>query len=234
MDLTETVETQAVRGAAPPGPVLEARARVEGTAHLTSEELVALVWRGGGTRAGDLQTARELLAIWPPWRLAGLRLPELAEAAGVGRDRALRLACALELGARAHRPPLPARVRLGVPEDVAALCGPRLAHLPRERVVALLVDGRQRLMSEVVVSEGWTEGCPVDPREVFAPALGERAAGVILVHNHPSGDPTPSAPDLELTTRMRRAGELLGIKLVDHVVVAGGGFASMAQMGLCG
>jgi DNA repair protein RadC len=200
---------------------------------LATEELVALMWRGSGVNSSDLALARELVGTYAPWRLAGLRLPQVAQTAGVGRDRALRLACALELGARATRPPMPPRVRLGTPEDVAALCAPRLAHLPRERVVALLVDGRQRLLSEVVVSEGWSEGCPVDPREVFAPALGERAAGVVLVHNHPSGDPTPSTPDRELTSRLRRAGEVMGIKLVDHVVVAGGGFSSMAKMGLC-
>ncbi|MEW5853557.1 MAG: DNA repair protein RadC [Myxococcota bacterium] len=218
---------------APAEPLPSERARVEGVSALANEELLALVLHGGGG-ATHTARARALLTDVPLWRLPGMRAPELAERANISGAAALRLLGALELGARATRPPVRARVRLASPTDVAALCAPRMAALPRERVVALMVDRRQRLLAEVLVSEGWTEGSPVDPREVFRPALGERASGVILVHNHPSGDPTPSGPDRELTRRLKQAGDTLGVKLVDHVVVAAGGVSSLAQEGLCG
>lgn len=212
---------------------LEERACVEGVGSLTTEELLAVLLGSGRHRGDSMHTSRELLERFPLWRLPWCRVRELAPMAELGRSKAVQLLCALELGQRAARMPLPERARLSAPEDVAALCAPRMAALPRERVVALMCDRKQRLLAEAVVAEGWAEGCHVDPREVFRPALAERASGVILVHNHPSGDPTPSATDRDLTHRLSQAGALLGIKLVDHVVVALGGFASLAGQGCC-
>lgn len=209
------------------------KARMEGVAALSNEELLAVLLHGESADAGHVLGAQRLVHLTPLWRIPQLRPLELEARTALSPSRALRLLCALELGQRAARMPTPNRVRVLSPSDVASLCAPRMACLPRERVMALMLDRRQRLLCEVSVSEGWQEGCPVDPREVFRPALAERACGVILVHNHPSGDPTPSQADRELTRRLRDAGALIGIRLLDHVVVAQGGHASLAQEGLC-
>src|SRR5262249_61634703 len=93
----------------------------------------------------------------------------------------------------------------------------RLPQLDRDVSLALLLDGRNRLRAEIVVSEGTLTTALVHPREVFAPAIRDRAAALILVHNHPSGDPTPSSEDVALTERLRQVGEVVGIRVLDHV-----------------
>jgi DNA repair protein RadC len=107
----------------------------------------------------------------------------------------------------------------------------RLPQLEREVFYVLLLDGKNRAQGEVLVSEGSLTAALVHPREVFAPAIREAAAAVILVHNHPSGDPTPSAEDRALTERLRQVGELVGIRVLDHVVIGRGRWASLAEEG---
>ena len=169
----------------------------------------------------------------------------LAEAGGVERlERALRgtrgglrpqqaarLRAALEIGRRATAGPLVA----GVPvRDAAAVYDHfrgRLPQLDREVFHVLLLDGKNRVRAEVRISEGSLTAALVHPREVFAPAIRDGAAALILVHNHPSGDPTPSAEDAAITQRLRQVGELVGIRVLDHVVIGRGRWASMAEEG---
>jgi DNA repair protein RadC len=145
--------------------------------------------------------------------------------------RAAALRAALELGRRATAAPLSA----GNPfRDAAAVYGHfrgRLPQLEREVFYVLLLDGKNRVQGEVRVSEGSLTAALVHPREVFAPAIRDAAAALILVHNHPSGDPTPSAEDQAITQRLRQVGELVGIRVLDHVVVGRGRWASMAEEG---
>ncbi|HJQ82767.1 MAG TPA: JAB domain-containing protein, partial [Candidatus Binatia bacterium] len=118
--------------------------------------------------------------------------------------------------------------------DAAAVHGHfrgRLPQLEREVFYALLLDGKNRVQSEVLISEGSLTAALVHPREVFLPAIRAAAAALILVHNHPSGDPTPSAEDRAITERLRQVGELVGIRVLDHVVVGRGTYASMAEDG---
>jgi DNA repair protein RadC len=117
------------------------------------------------------------------------------------------------------------------PADVFRHFHARLRGIRHERFLVLLLDGRHRLLREVVVSQGTLTASLVHPREVFRPALREAAAAVVLVHNHPSGDPTPSSEDREITTRLADAGELVGIPVLDHVVVAERGWASLCELG---
>ena len=107
----------------------------------------------------------------------------------------------------------------------------RLPQLEREVFYVLLLDGKNRVEGEVLVSEGSLTAALVHPREVFAPAIRAAAAALILVHNHPSGDPTPSAEDRAITERLRRVGELVGIRVLDHVVIGRAGWTSMAEGG---
>ena len=143
---------------------------------------------------------------------------ELAQVTGIGAARAAQIAAAFELGRRAveaeHH-----RTTLGRPEDVFRLVAPRVAGLQQEVFLALGVDIRSGLLDVVEVARGTVNGVEVHPREVFRPLIRMAAAGAVLVHNHPSGDPTPSHEDVELTRRLRAVGEVLGIPVIDHVVV---------------
>jgi DNA repair protein RadC len=142
---------------------------------------------------------------------------------------AARVRAALELGRRATAVPLSP----GAPvRDAAAVFDHfrgRLPQLDREVFYVLLLDGKNRVRGEVRISEGSLTAALVHPREVFAPAIRDAAAALILVHNHPSGDPTPSAEDVAITTRLRQVGELVGIRVLDHVVVGRGRWTSMSE-----
>ncbi|MBL9036875.1 MAG: hypothetical protein JNG84_00040 [Archangium sp.] len=143
----------------------------------------------------------------------------------------LRLVCAVELGRRALEGP-ERRLRLSTPDAVAKYMRPVLAGLRREELHVLCFSVRGVLLRHVKVAEGSVDQCPVDVREVFAPAVTARASAVVLVHNHPSGDATPSVLDVTLTQRLVAAGDVLGVQVLDHLVVGTPGFTSMAQRGL--
>jgi DNA repair protein RadC len=153
---------------------------------------------------------------------------ELAQVMGVGTARATRIAAAFELGRRAIETEQ-RRELLARPEDVFRIVGPRVAGLQQEVFISIGVDIRNGLLDIVEVARGTVHAVEVHPREVFRPLIRMAAAGGVVVHNHPSGDPTPSREDIELTRRLRAAGDVLGLPIIDHVVIADGGFSSIAE-----
>ncbi len=184
-------------------------------------ELTALLVGTGAGGRSALEIAADLLRRHGG--LAGLARcdpGELAAVPGIGPARAVRLHAALEMGRRSLRHPSPAPVVDG-PEAAARQLAPPLRGLAHEELHALYLDRRNRPVAHRRLTRGSSSYTVVDPRQVFRPAVQLGAAGVILAHNHPSGDPTPSVQDREVTRRTRRAGEVLGIHLVDHLVVAG-------------
>lgn len=222
------------------------RLLAHGAATLSDAELVAVLLRTGTRERGVLELARALLAQLGG--LAGLARSDSTETAtlfGIGPAKAATLAAALELGARLaassgsevrERPAAgraardrPRAIRNG--EDVYRLLRPRLVHRRQEVFVALLLDARHRPLRVQLVSQGTLTEAPVHPREAFAPALRQGAAAVIFAHNHPSGDPSPSAGDIALTRRLLAAGTLLGIPVLDHVIVAREGYTSLVLPG---
>jgi DNA repair protein RadC len=163
--------------------------------------------------------------------LAAAVAAELRAAPGIGPSKAAALSAALELGRRLATVKLRPGDPLGGPADVFRHFHARLRDAPHERFLVLLLDGRHRVLREVVASQGTLTASLVHPREVFRPALRESAAALVLVHNHPSGDPAPSREDREVTARLARAGEILGIPVLDHVIVAEGGYTSLREQG---
>jgi DNA repair protein RadC len=162
--------------------------------------------------------------------LAGVErasIRELSATPGMGPAKAMALRAALELGRRAAVSGSPPGRRLTSSRDVAAWLGPRLASRKRERFLVLLLNGRHELIRDHLVSIGSLTSSIVHPREAFLPAVRESAAAVIFAHNHPSGDPEPSDEDRRLTERLVEAGSILGIRVLDHVVVAGRGYVSL-------
>ena len=189
------------------------RLRAVGVRNLALRELIALIVGSGSSRASALEVAG---------RLAALTDGSLQRLGSVD-------VAALELGRRAAAEDGAAGGHVRGPADVFARMGPRLRDAGQEEFHALLLNSRHRVLREVLVTRGILDSALIHPREVFRPAVGEGAAGVILVHNHPSGDPTPSAEDRAVTRQLAEAGRAVGIPVLDHVVVGRGAYTSLAD-----
>lgn len=200
-----------------------------GTTELGDEDLIALILGTGvrdhPARAVALELVRSAGGVGP---LSRATPRELAQIVGVGAARAARVAAAFELGRRAVDA-VQHRTTLGRAEDVFRIVSPRVSGLTQEVFISIGVDIRNGLLDVVEVARGTVIGVEVHPREVFRPLIRMAAAGGVLVHNHPSGDPTPSGEDLELTRRLREVGRLLGIPIIDHVVIGDRSFRSIAE-----
>lgn len=203
-----------------------------GVRALSDREVLALVLRTGARGADAAALAERLLARGGGLeRVAGASLGELSRMRGLGPAKAAALVASFDLGRRLAERPLRFGARIGGPGDVERHFLPRLGGRDRESFHTLLLDGRHRLIAEEEVSVGTLTASLVHPREVFRAAIGARAAALVLVHNHPSGDPAPSAEDHAVTGRLADAGRLLGITVVDHVIVARGGHYSFREAG---
>lgn len=205
-----------------------------GSADLSDGELLAILL-GTGTRARPAPALAEQLLC----AMGGLRglvqagLGALAGVNGVGQGKAARIAAALELGRRASALRLERGLKLTSSQDVYRAFGPLLGHALQEELWAVALDARQRVICRVLLARGGLRACPVTASDVYRPLIGAGASAAILVHNHPSGSPEPSADDLALTERLAQVGQLLGITLLDHVIVAADGYFSCLDAGLC-
>ncbi len=196
---------------------------------LRDVELVALVLGGGRS------LTRASVALGRVGGLRGLRSArplELVRVEGLGEAGASALCAAFELGRRAAQLDLPLGTPLRSPTDVGTYVRARLGDAPSERFLVLGLDARQRVRVIEVVAIGSLASVEVHPREVFRPLVRSGMHSAIAVHNHPSGDPSPSEADLELTRRLADVGVLLGIPLLDHLVVTPREVVSMAALGL--
>ena len=206
---------------------------VGGPEELSTAQLLAVLLRTGG-RPGQtaLELSRALLAHFgSAAKLAHASPEELQSTSGLGPAGASVISAALELGRRANRKKGD-RMIFSSSADAAAYLIGRLAHLRKECFMALLLDGKNRLIRQVRISEGSLTSSIVHPREAFLPAVRASAAAVIFAHNHPSGDPTPSREDISVTEQLQSAGQILGISVLDHIVIGDGSFRSLAEEGL--
>jgi DNA repair protein RadC len=215
--------------AAPPDRPRE-RLLSSGPRSLSDADLVALLV---GTGTGKLSARAAALGL-----VEALPLPDLAWAPpdaiaafpGIGPARAAAIAAAFELGRRGAWAPPQRGERCLDPRRVHELMR-HAAHAEREAFHVVLLDVRGRLLRAVQVAEGSLSQCPVSPRDALRPAVREGAHGVVFCHNHPSGDPSPSPDDVDLTDRLRAAADLVGILARDHVIVAAGGYFSFVEAG---
>jgi DNA repair protein RadC len=206
------------------------RLMADGVQSLSDPELLAIVLGSGAAGLNVIEVAQGLLAR--AGGLAGLvqaSLDELRDQTGVGMARGAAVLAALELGRRSVGE-RPARGRkIGSAADVWTHLRARLSNRAVEEFWALALDVRHRVLWEACLARGSLTGVEVHPRDAFRPLIRAGAAAVIFCHNHPSGDPSPSRQDLDLTVRLRDVGELCGIAVLDHVVVGTDGFTSLAQ-----
>jgi DNA repair protein RadC len=204
-----------------------------GASHLSDAELLAVLLGTG--RAGESATvlaARILLEVDGLWALRRMGVRELERLTGVGPAKAARLAAAFEAGLRALTFPEQSPTPLSNSESVFARYGQRLMACRTERFVLISVDAKNRPRAEREVARGGRTACQVDPAEVFRVLLAESASGAIFLHNHPSGDPSPSPQDLKLTERLVAAGSLLEIRILDHLIVGNGRYTSLRDADL--
>ena len=199
-----------------------------GVGALGDNELLALVLGRGTAGQSALSVATAVLAaaggVHGLTRFSRSRLVQLP---GLGEILASRVQASIELGRRTLTLSPPARLQFRTPLDVAAFILPRFGAFPVERFGALLLDARYRLIKTHLISTGTLDASGAAPREVFREATVAGAAAVIVFHNHPSGDATPSHDDWVLTDRLRQAGAILGIDVIDHLVIADTRFASL-------
>jgi len=200
-----------------------------GAGSLTNSELIAILLRTGSKGKGVIQMSEELLNYYGSLTaLLSAEVSELMNIKGLGTAKAVCLKASLELGQRIFREMSEnTRVRLDEPEGVYCLCHD-MAFMDRETVRVISLDTKLNYRGLNTVSIGILDSSLLHPREVYKPAISRTAAAIILVHNHPSGDPSPSKEDEGITSRIRNAGETLGIKMLDHVIIGSGRYYSFA------
>jgi len=208
------------------------RLLAQGADALSDAQLLAILLRVGRQRSSAVQVGLEILD-----RLGGLSglarcgIDELCAVPGVGAAKAAQLKAALTLGKRALASPLSRGTKITSSRDLFEHYHPTLRDLRHEIFKVVLLDAKHAIVRDATVSEGSLTLSIVHPREVFTMAVKESAAAVIFLHNHPSGDPTPSQEDRVLTARLVSAGEVLGIRVLDHIVVGDGRYVSFADQG---
>ncbi len=205
-----------------------------GPTALRTPELLAILASSGAGGRSALEIAEALYDRFERSlrRLGSAPGSQLMTVPGIGEARAVAIQAALELGRRAAEEVRNNDDRVTTPRDVYRRFELKLRDLRQEEFHVLLLNTQNAVIRELMVTRGILDASVVHPREVFAPALAEAAAAVILVHNHPSGDPTPSPADREVTRQLVEAGRVLGIPVRDHVVVGNGRFTSFLDLGL--
>jgi DNA repair protein RadC len=202
-----------------------------GERQLTDAELLAILLGGGTQDQTAVDLARSVMTRFGAFSdLAACSPAELSQVRGIGPAKATTIKAALEIARRCHCETGPKRPEpFGHPERVADYCRPKLSGEKRECFLVLMLDIKNRLIRDVTVSQGSLTQSIVHPREVFQPAIRDSAASVIFVHNHPSGDTTPSREDIDITRRLKQTGDIIGIRVLDHVIVGEQGYTSLAN-----
>lgn len=203
-----------------------------GSDALTDAELLAIILRTGANGKSALDHARQLISDYGGFQnLADATIAELCKTKGIGKAKACQIKAALEIARRTKTREFKEGERFinssSVYEHFSGLRDKK-----KETFIALLLDGKNKKIKEVRISEGSLTASIVHPREVFNPVIRDSAASVIFVHNHPSGDPSPSKEDIEITKRLKQVAELIGVRVIDHIIIGGNGYTSFADTGM--
>lgn len=204
-----------------------------GAEALSHAELLAILLRTGTRRESAVHLAGRVLKECGSLRnLLDMSLEELTAIRGIGQAKALQLMAGIELGRRINRERTDGPVTIRRPEDAANIVMADLRYLKKEHFVCLFLNTKNQVITQETLSVGTLNASLVHPREVFRAAIKCSSASIICVHNHPSGDPSPSPEDVALTKRLAEAGELVGIDVLDHIVIGDGRYVSLKEQGL--
>ena len=211
------------------------RERLEkyGATALSTAELLAIHFRTGTTERSAVGLGELLLSQFGGLKgVANASLEELRKVKGIGKVKAIEIAASVELGRRLAVYSSADRPTINTPRDVEHLLMPEMRDLTKEVFKSIMLDIKNRVIKVDTISIGTLNGSMAHPREVFKSAIQTSAASIILVHNHPSGDPTPSSEDVAITKRLKAAGELLGIDVLDHVILGDNRSVSLKEGGI--
>ncbi|MDF2541988.1 MAG: hypothetical protein K0S47_1706 [Herbinix sp.] len=206
-----------------------------GAQALTDAELLAVIIRTGTKNLRSVDLAIHILNSTTYKGLKGLNyvtMKELRTISGIGRVKALQLLCIAELTKRMAKETHKEQLKLVTPQSVADYFMQDMRHLTTEQVLLLMMDSKNRIIKDMVISTGTVNTSIMPTREVFLSALKYEAVNIILLHNHPSGDPTPSSEDIRVTKRIKEAGNLIGITLMDHIIIGDNRYISLKEQGL--
>jgi DNA repair protein RadC len=206
----------------------------QGVGALSNAELLALIIHTGTRNSSSLHLAEEVLSLCSEGlsSLGSMELDDLMRISGIGSGKACTILAAVELGKRIATSRPPGRRAIASSDDVAAMFMEDLRYEKKEFFKSVMVNAKGEIISVDNVSVGELSSTVVHPREVFSQAIRKSAAGVIFVHNHPSGDPSPSDEDIKTTERLVNGGEVLGIRVLDHIIIGDGKFRSLRAMEL--
>lgn len=209
----------------------------EGEASLSDSELLAVILKCGTRGFSSIDLANEVLQVMEGSSYPGLSgilhisMKELMKIKGIGLVKAIQLKCIGELSKRIAMSVARPQLCLNQPDTIAQYYMEKLRHEEQEQMICMMLDSGMHLLGEPVLSIGTVDSALITPRELFKEALRYHAVSVILIHNHPSGNPCPSEEDLLITERISRAGELIGIRLVDHLIIGDRKYVSFMEQG---
>lgn len=207
-----------------------------GPGSLSDAELLAVIIRTGTKRLRAIDLAVKVLNYSPNnpglKGLNYLTMKELTQIPGIGRVKAIELLCLTELTKRMSREIHKERLKFITPRSISDYYMQDLRHLSREQVLLLMLDSKSRLIKDMVMSSGTINASIMPIREVLIQALKEEAVNIILIHNHPSGDPSPSSEDIRVTKRVKEASNLIGLTLMDHIIIGDNRYISLKEQGL--
>lgn len=199
-----------------------------GGQNLSDTELLAILLGTGRPKKNVLELARGLLKHYPLSKLPYISLSQLTIISGIGKSKATRIMAALELGSRIFAPLSITTPAIQTTKDILREVTD-IADKKQEHIMVLYLNARYQLIKKELVALGNLNSSLIEPKEIFAPAIQIPCAGIVMTHNHPSGDPTPSKEDIIFTKRVQAAGEILGIPLIDHLIVSSSKFFSFKE-----
>ncbi len=209
------------------------RLLADGAGNLSSIELLAIILGTGSRTCTAVELARQLLTYFGGLReLLAASVEELSALKGIGLAKATQVKAALELANRLSLVAAERTVTIKSPQDAAELLMDKMRHYDREHFVAVLLNTKNRVLAVETVSIGHLNASLVHPREIFKSAIKRSASGIIVAHNHPSGDPEPSQEDILVTKRLKDVGEIIGIDILDHLVIGDREFVSFKERGI--
>lgn len=206
----------------------------QGKEALSTAELLAILLRTGTREKSAVEMAQEILSLDESGILflQNCSPEELQQVKGMGTAKACQILAAVELGKRVETHPRKTKKEITNPDDIVQLFMARMRYYKKEHFIVLLLDAKGKILEECETSIGDLCSILIHPREVFCQAVKRSAAAVVLVHNHPSGDPSPSNEDIETTQRLIQAAQILGINILDHIIIGDGTYKSLKREGL--
>jgi len=207
-----------------------------GAASLSDAELLAVIIRTGTKEEHSVDLAKRVLRHSPIHQgIIGIyhhTMEELTRIKGIGKVKAIQLLCVAELSKRLSKANMADSMMFDRPATIADYLMEEMRHEQREKVMLLMFDTKGRLLKEKVISIGTINTSMLSPREIFLEAVRGEAVSIVLIHNHPSGDPTPSGEDVAITKRIREAGNFINIPLIDHIIIGDNRYVSFKEGGL--